>query len=246
MKLLGIIPARYNSTRFPGKPLVMIDGKSMIRRVYIQALKSQPLDKVIVATDDERIARHVEAFGGEVVMTSSYLDSCTARCAEAFRIFGGSFDGVINIPGDAPFIQPAQIDSIALCLEEGADIATLVRRIDNKKDYDGSVTVKVIVNKKQEVLYLSRSPIPYVRKGISMPMLRERNFYKQTDIYGYKSPVLQALSKLGTSPLEELESIEQLRWLDAGYRIKVKETLFETIGIDTLEDLEKVKVMRVS
>ncbi len=245
MKLLGIIPSRYNSSRFPGKPLVTIDGKSMVRRVYIQALKSQLLDKVIIATDDERIFKHVENFGGEVVMTSSHLETCTARCAEAVRIFGGNYDGIINIPGDTPFIQPAQIDSVATCIEEGADIATLIRRIDNKKDYDGSVTVKVIVNQKSEALYFSRSPVPYVRKGITMPLLREKKFFKQTDLYGYKASVLQALAKLTISPLEELESIEQLRWLDAGYRIKVKETLFETIGVDSMEDLEKVKGMRV-
>ena len=217
----------------------------MIRRVYIQALKTQALHKVIIATDDERIFRHVEGFGGEVVMTSGHLETGTARCAEAVRIFGGNYDGIINIPGDAPFIQPAQIDSIADCLEEGAEIASLVRRIDNKKDYDGSVTVKVIVNQKSEVLYLSRSPIPYVRKGITMPLLREKKFFKQTDLYGYKASVLQAIAKLSLSPLEELESIEQLRWLDAGYRIKVKETHFETIGVDSFEDLEKVKGMRV-
>lgn len=224
----------------------MINGKSMVRRVYIQALKSQLLDKVIVAADDERIFKHVVAFGGEAVFTSAYFDTSVARCAEAVRILGEKYEGIVSIPCDTPFIQPAEIDSIASCLEEGAEIATLVRRIDNKKDYDGSVTIKVIVNQKSEALYFSRSPVPYVRKGITIPLLREKTFFKQTDIYGFNAPVLQSLAKLPPSPLEELESVEQLRWLDAGYRIKVKETLFETIGIDTIEDLEKVKGLRIS
>lgn len=246
MKLLGIIPARYNSSRLPGKPLLLIDGKSMLRRVYVQALKAQALSKVVVATDDERIFRHVDGFNGEVTMTSAHLTTSTARCAEAARILATNYDGIINIPSDMPFIQPAQIDALAACLEEGAEIATLVRRIDNKKDYDGSVTVKVIVNQKQEALYFSRSPVPYVRKGITIPILREKNFFKQTDLYAYRAQTLQALAKLGVSPLEELESIEQLRWLDAGFRIRVKETHFETITVDTLEDLEKVKGLRVA
>ena len=224
----------------------MIDGKSMVRRVYIQALKAKSLRKVIVTTDDDKIFKHVNDFGGDVVMTSLRHESGTARCDEAMRLFGGKYDAVINIPCDAPFIQPAQIDQVAGCLEAGAEIATLIKRIENKKDYESSLTVKAIINKNFEALYFSRSTIPFIRKGISKPLLDEVPFYKMTgEIFGYQSSVLGAIAKLPPTPFEELENIEPLRWLDAGFRIKVRETNFETLWIDSVEDLEKLKEILV-
>lgn len=222
----------------------MIDRKSMIQRVYIQTLKAESVSKVIIATDDERILKHVEGFGGEAVMTSSY-DTGTRRCAEAHRFIGGNYDAVINVPADVPFIQPAQIDAVAASLQDGAEIATLVKRIDNKRDYESPVVIKVIVSQQGEALYFSRAPVPYVRKGISKPLLDSKPFYKQTELFGFKSTALHAISKLPLSGLEETETIEQLRWLDAGYRIRVRETHFETLGIDSFEDLEKLKDVRV-
>ena len=235
--ILGIIPARYGSTRFPGKPLIDIGGKSMIQRVYEQSLKSTSLKKIIVATDDERIAEHVLNFGGEVSITSSTHQSGTDRCAEVLHNEKGEFDIVINIQGDEPFINPAQIDLLAVCFDDiEIQIATLIKKIVLEEDIRNPNIVKAIRNFKNEAIYFSRSPIPYRRNPEA-----EINYFKHIGIYGYRSDVLREITKLPIGNLEKAESLEQLRWVENGYRIGVKETIIESLSIDTPDDLKHVE-----
>ena len=238
--ILGIIPARYASTRFPGKPLVMIDGKPMIQRVYEQALKAD-LDAVVVATDDERIADAVRSFGGNVVMTSENHPSGTDRCAEALANFEGDWKAVVNIQGDEPYIQPSQINAIASLLKNGAPIATLVKKIDSAEELSNINSPKVVLSNTGNALYFSRQPIPY-QKGIDISeWLNNGNYYKHIGIYGYQSAILPELTQLKQSKLEMVESLEQLRWLENGYTIKTAETAENTVAIDTPEDLSRLK-----
>ncbi len=235
--ILGIIPARYGSTRFPGKPLIDIGGKSMIQRVYEQSLKSTSLKKIIVATDDERIAEHVLNFGGEVSITSSTHQSGTDRCAEVLHNEKGEFDIVINIQGDEPFINPAQIDLLAVCFDDiEIQIATLIKKIVLEEDIRNPNIVKAIRNFKNEAIYFSRSPIPYRRNPEA-----EISYFKHIGIYGYRSDVLREITKLPIGNLEKAESLEQLRWVENGYRIGVKETIIESLSIDTPDDLKHVE-----
>jgi 3-deoxy-manno-octulosonate cytidylyltransferase (CMP-KDO synthetase) len=238
--ILGIIPARYASTRFPGKPLVMIDGKPMIQRVYEQALKSD-LDAIVVATDDVRIADAVSSFGGNVVMTSENHPSGTDRCAEALVNFEGDWKAVVNIQGDEPYIQPSQINAIASLLKNGAPIATLVKKIDNTEELTNINSPKVVLSNTGDALYFSRQPIPYL-KGIDISeWLKHGIYYKHIGIYGYQSAILPELTQLKQSKLEMAESLEQLRWLENGYTIKTAETAENTVAIDTPEDLSRLK-----
>ncbi|MDR1609889.1 MAG: 3-deoxy-manno-octulosonate cytidylyltransferase [Candidatus Symbiothrix sp.] len=241
MKFLGIIPARYASTRFPGKPLVDIAGKPMIQRVYEQV--EGLLDEVAVATDDERIFQAVQNFGGKAVMTSPNHRSGTDRCYEALTKTKGNFDVVVNIQGDEPFIKSSQIELLKTCFEdEGAQIATLVKPFPEDIDFDvlfNPNTPKVILNKKREAIYFSRSVIPYIRGKHHTEWLKSFVFYKHIGIYAYKSDVLGEITALPQSPLELAESLEQLRWIENGYTIKAGITGEETMGIDTPEDLEK-------
>ena len=242
MNILGIIPARYGSTRFPGKPLVSINGVSMIQRVYEQALKSKSLKKVIVATDDERIAQHVLTFNGEVMMTSPQHLSGTDRCAEIILREKEKWDAVINIQGDEPYIHPEQIDLLCSCFElKDVSIATLVKQISNIEELINHNTVKVILNKKREAIYFSRSPIPYNRNFPEQEWLKHSTYYKHIGIYGYRSSILNEIATLAKTNLEVTESLEQLRWIENGYTIHVAITKHESISIDTPEDLEKVK-----
>ncbi|MEI6594598.1 MAG: 3-deoxy-manno-octulosonate cytidylyltransferase [Bacteroidota bacterium] len=235
--ILGIIPARYGSTRFPGKPLIDIGGKSMIQRVYEQSLKSTSLKKIIVATDDERIAEHVLNFGGEVSITSSTHQSGTDRCAEVLQNEKCEFDIVINIQGDEPFINPAQIDLLAVCFDDiEIQIATLIKKIVLEEDIRNPNIVKAIRNFKNEAIYFSRSPIPYRRNPEA-----EISYFKHIGIYGYRSDVLKEITKLPIGNLEKAESLEQLRWVENGYRIGVKETTIESLSIDTPDDLKHVE-----
>jgi 3-deoxy-manno-octulosonate cytidylyltransferase (CMP-KDO synthetase) len=235
--ILGIIPARYGSTRFPGKPLIDIGGKSMIQRVYEQSLKSTSLKKIIVATDDERIAEHVLKFGGEVSITSSTHQSGTDRCAEVLQNEKVEFDIVINIQGDEPFINPAQIDLLAVCFDDiEIQIATLIKKIVLEEDIRNPNIVKAIRNFKNEAIYFSRSPIPYRRNPEA-----EINYFKHIGIYGYRTDVLKEITKLPIGNLEKAESLEQLRWVENGYRIGVKETTMESLSIDTPDDLKHVE-----
>ena len=238
--ILGIIPARYASTRFPGKPLVMIDGKPMIQRVYEQALKSE-LDAVVVATDDVRIADAVRSFGGNVVMTSENHPSGTDRCAEALENFKGDWKAVVNIQGDEPYIQPSQINSVATLLKNGASIATLVKKIDSVEELTNINSPKVVISSNGNALYFSRQPIPF-QKGIAInDWLNHGTYYKHIGIYGYQSTVLPQLTQLKQGNLEMAESLEQLRWLENGYSIMTAETTENTVAIDTPEDLSRLK-----
>ncbi|NET33443.1 MAG: 3-deoxy-manno-octulosonate cytidylyltransferase [Cyanothece sp. SIO1E1] len=240
MKVLGVIPARYESTRFPGKPLVNIQGKSMIARVYERCRQAKMLDEVIVATDDQRIYDHVKSFGGEVMMTSKSHRSGTDRCAEVAAEHR-EVEFVVNIQGDEPFIDPNQIDQLVKLFDGSStvDIATLAKKIDSEEALMDPNIVKVVFNKQAEALYFSRSTIPFVRNLASGQWLRHHDFYKHIGIYAFRNKVLQECAKLPQGKLEIMESLEQLRWLEAGYNISVGLTKLETMGIDTPEDLEK-------
>ena len=249
MKFLGIIPARYASTRFPGKPLADIAGKPMIQRVYEQV--AGLLDDIVVATDDDRIFQAVQDFGGKVVMTSSNHRSGTDRCYEALTKIGGNFDIVVNIQGDEPFIKPSQIELLKNCFEdEKTQIATLVKPFLADVDFEVLLnpnTPKVILNANREALYFSRSIIPYIRGKQHTEWLNSFVFYKHIGIYAYKSDVLAEITALPQSSLELAESLEQLRWIENGYIVKAGITDEETIGIDTPKDLERaVKALHIN
>lgn len=241
MRILGVIPARYASTRFPAKPLVDINGKSMIRRVYEQASKSKCLNKVVVATDHEEIYRHVNAFAGEVCMTSPHHASGTDRCFEVLTKEKEKFDYVINIQGDEPFIAPEQIDLLTSLLDGKTELATLIKKIGSVEQLLNPNLVKVVCSNNQEALYFSRSVIPYFRNMEQAEWVTHHTYYKHIGMYAYRADVLEQITKLEISSLEKTESLEQLRWLENGFHIRVKETNIETIGIDTPEDLEKAK-----
>jgi 3-deoxy-manno-octulosonate cytidylyltransferase (CMP-KDO synthetase) len=241
MKIIGIIPARFASTRFEGKPLVEIDGKSMIQRTYEQAAKCTELTAIWVATDDERIFNHVKNFGGNVIMTADTHPSGTDRIAEALRIVATDVDAVINIQGDEPFIQPAQIEKVAAMLRQPhTQIATLAKQLNRNEDILNPNIVKVVFDANGKALYFSRSPIPYMRGVDPSVWVTHTNFYKHIGLYGYQNSILFEITKLSPSRLELAESLEQLRWLEAGFSIQIGITDLETIGIDTPEDLQKI------
>jgi len=240
MKILGVIPARYASTRFPGKPLLELKGKTMIQRVYEQVIKSQTLTKVVVATDDERIFNHVKSFDGEVVMTSSEHQSGTDRCVEVMNSMDESYDAIVNIQGDEPLIHPAQLDLLAFCFnDDDNEIATLAVKIDQVDLLFDPSKAKVVLSNNHEAIYFSRYAIPYQQKPAD-EWLANHQYYKHVGIYGYRADILKELGKLPTSSLEKAESLEQLRWLENGYRIKVKVTEFDSIAIDTPSDVDRV------
>lgn len=243
MKFLGIIPARYASTRFPAKPLAMLGGKMVIQRVYEQV--SGVMDDAYVATDDERIEAAVKAFGGKVVMTSVHHKSGTDRCYEAMTRIGGQFDVVVNIQGDEPFIQPSQLHSIQACFQDPAtQIATLVKPFtpqDGLQALQNPNSPKVVLDKNRNALYFSRSVIPYLRGVDSAEWLSRHTYYKHIGLYAYRTEVLKEITALPQSSLELAESLEQLRWLENGYVIKAGITEVETIGIDTPQDLQRAE-----
>lgn len=241
MEVLGIIPARYASTRFPGKPLTDINGKSMIQRVYEQA-KSADLAEVLVATDDQRIFDHVQSFGGKAVMTASHHQSGTDRCFEAYQQYNQPFEYIINIQGDEPFIKPEQISLVAKCFQNPqTQLATLIKKIESPEELFNVNSPKVVINKMGEALYFSRQPIPYCRNVPNDIWHRQHTYYKHIGIYGYRTDILEQITQLPPSGLELAESLEQLRWLENGFKIATALTEFETIGIDTPEDLERVR-----
>lgn len=243
MKFIGIIPARYASTRFPGKPLAMLGGKTVIQRVYEQV--ANLLDDAYVATDDERIEQAVKAFGGKVVMTSAHHQSGTDRCYEACCKIGGDFDVVVNIQGDEPFIQPAQIQALKSCFDDAdTSIATLVKPFTSDDTFaalENRNSPKVVLNARGKALYFSRSIVPYQRNAEKQEWLRHHTYYKHIGLYAYRTDVLREITALKPSLLEQAESLEQLRWLESGYTIKVGITTLETIGIDTPEDLAQAE-----
>jgi len=245
MKIIGIIPARYASTRFPGKPLCMIGNRTMIRRVFDQAMKCSLLDKVVVATDDQRIFEHVSGFA-PAIMTSDTHQSGTDRCQEAATILTGECslennDVVINIQGDEPFIQPEQIETLAglFTMPETA-IGTLARKIQAGEDLNNENMVKVVFDHHGMALYFSRWPLPFFR-GKPVPQWpNEHNYYHHLGLYGYRLGVLKKIAGLPASSFEKAESLEQLRWLQNGYRIHVGITSFYAPGIDSPDDLNNL------
>lgn len=243
MRFLGIIPARYASTRFPAKPLAILGGKTVIQRVYEQV--AGILDDAYVATDDERIEATVKAFGGKVVMTSPLHKSGTDRCYEAFTKIEGHFDVVVNIQGDEPFIQQSQLEAIKACFDDSStQIATLVKPFSSDDSFEALENVnspKVVLNKNRNAMYFSRSVIPYQRNAEKNEWLKEHTYYKHIGLYAYRTEVLKEITNLPQSPLELAESLEQLRWLENGYSIKAGITSVETIGIDTPQDLERAE-----
>lgn len=241
MKCLAIIPARYASSRFPGKPLADIQGKSMIRRVYEQVAKATLVDELIVATDDERIAQEVETFHGHFVMTKQEHPSGTDRCFEALQKTKGNFDVVVNVQGDEPFIDPKQIDQlIGLIRNEKAAVATLAKSIDDTDTLFNPNVVKVVIDQQGNALYFSRHPIPYIRHVEPHEWISNHLFYKHLGIYAFRSEVLGQLTQQAVGTLEKAESLEQLRWLQNGIQIKVGMTDFQSLAIDTPEDLQKL------
>jgi len=244
MRALGIIPARYASTRFPGKPLAVIDGKSMIRRVFEQAMSCEALSRVIVATEDESILKHVEQFGGKAVMTGTHHLSGTERCNEAYDNIpeqGDHYDAIINIQGDEPYIHPDQINQVIRCFEdEKVMIASLMKRITSADDLSNPNVVKVITGINGNALYFSRTAIPYIRGTDRVDWPGHFSFFRHIGIYGYRPGTLAVIVKLPRSLLETAESLEQLRWMENGYNIRMKETSFDSISVDTPDDLLKL------
>lgn len=241
MKVVGIIPARYNSTRFPGKPLALIKGKTMIRRVCEQAWKSK-LDAVVVATDDVRIADEVMGFGGQYVLTDPNHRSGTDRCREALDLLERQYDAVVNVQGDEPFIDPAQINQVIdLIGRDDTQLASLAKRISDSDELFSPNTVKVVMNEKGNALYFSRNPIPFVRNTDREAWLAKGVFFKHIGIYAYKAETLRQIAEMKPTPLEVSESLEQLRWLENGLDIRMGVTGSANVSIDTPHDIEKAE-----
>jgi len=240
MKFIGIIPARYSSSRFPGKPLAILGGKPVIEHVYRQV--SSVMEDVFVATDDQRIYDAVEAFGGKAIMTRSDHKSGTDRICEALEKVGGSFDVVINIQGDEPFIQKSQLETVMQCFDDPrTQIATLGKPFESMEAVENPNSPKIVLDNDGYALYFSRSVIPFVRGKEHEEWLSHFLYLKHIGLYAYRTEVLREVSKLPQSTLELAESLEQLRWLQNGYKIKVGLTDVETIGIDTPEDLQRAE-----
>ena len=240
MKFIAIIPARYASTRFPAKPLAILAGKPIIQHVYERV--SKVISNTFVATDDERIAQAVEEFGGKYIMTSTSHRSGTDRCEEAVQKSGIAVDVVVNVQGDEPFIAATQIKILCQCFEQpNTDIATLVKPFTPDMGIEALKnpnSPKVVLDQQECALYFSRSVIPYLRGVDEKEWLTHHTFYKHIGLYAYRRSVLSEITQLPPSTLEQSESLEQLRWLENGYRIRVGKTDIETIGIDTPEDLQ--------
>ena len=243
LRFIGIIPARYASTRFPGKPLAMLGGKYVIQRVYEQV--SRVLPNVVVALDDDRIAAAVDSFGGRWVMTHTDHKCGTDRCLEAYLKNGGEEDVVINIQGDEPFVQPSQLEAIMQCFSDAhPGSAKLAKHFDGPPPFpelETPTSPKVVVDRQWNAKYFSRSVVPYVRNAEKAQWPAVHQFYTHLGMYAYRADVLKRITGLPQSALEIAESLEQLRWLENGYKIKVGVTDVETIGIDTPQDLENAE-----
>ena len=242
--IVGIIPARYASTRFPGKPLIDIEGKTMLQRVYEQAAKSKLLNKVVVATDDEKIFTHVKSFGGEVLMTAAHHPSGTDRCMDALLQLKEDYNYVINIQGDEPFIEPEQIDELAAVLNDGTtELATQMIAVDSYEMLFDKGEVKIVFNTKNEALYFSRMVIPFIKGVDEKEWHQHHQYYRHVGMYAYRKDILEKITTLPVSSLEKAESLEQLRWIENGYKIKCVVTKYESHCIDTPEDVKKVLKM---
>ena len=243
LRILGIIPARYASSRLPGKPLVDIGGKSMVHRVVEQAIQCKALHAVVVATDDERVADHVRSFGGEVVMTSPDHPSGTDRCFEALQLLGGEcFDAVVNIQGDEPFIIPAQLDELCAALRKApGGIATLAQVVTDDRDLDDPGEVLITTDVNMDALYFSRAAIPFLRDAGNGPRHTRFRFLKHVGLYAYRSEVLARLVALPPSKLEMAEALEQLRWVENGFKVRIGLTEHPSFCVDTPIDLEEAR-----
>jgi 3-deoxy-manno-octulosonate cytidylyltransferase (CMP-KDO synthetase) len=242
MKFIALIPARYQSTRFPGKPLALLGGKPVIQRVYENTAKA--LDNVWVATDDDRISGAVKSFGGNVIKTHAGHRSGTDRCAEAARILEqkSEFDVIINVQGDEPFVRKEQIEQLMNCFDGNTEIATLIKEIENVDELFNPNRPKVVLDKNQNALYFSRSPIPFVRGETENNWLLANKFWAHIGMYAYRKDILQKLTELMPGKLEQAEALEQLRWLENGFSIKTAVTHFQSMGIDTPEDLQMAEL----
>ncbi len=243
MKIAGIIPARYASTRFPGKPLTPIHGKPMIQHVYERVAQVDDLDVVVVATDDQRIAEVVTNFGGQAVMTKSDHLNGTARCAQAVNLINKPVNAVINIQGDEPLIATEQIKQIIQLLQSGNTLASLAKPITELDELINTNVVKIVLSHAKQALFFSRSPIPFIRDIPIEKWLQQHVFYKHIGIYGYSVEVLQAITQLPPCSLEKAESLEQLRWLAHGYPISIDITHTDSIGVDHPEDVKKIETL---
>lgn len=242
--IVGIIPARYASSRFPGKPLVQIAGKSMLQRVYEQASKSKLLQKVLVATDDERIYNHVLSFGGHVVLTANTHSSGTDRCWDALQQLKENYQYIINIQGDEPFIQPEQIDELAAVFNDGTTaLATQMIAVDSHAILFDTGEVKIVLNTQQQALYFSRMAIPFIKGVPEKEWHLHHPYFRHVGLYAYRKDILEKLVQLPISTLEQAESLEQLRWLQHGFTITCVPTTYESHCIDTPEDIDKVLQM---
>ncbi len=239
--IAGIIPARYASTRFPGKALADINGKSMIQRVYEQAAKSTALHTLVVATDDQQIYDHVTAFGGKVVMTAALHPSGTDRCYDALLQLDPAIQYVINIQGDEPFINPEQVNELAAALQDGTtELATQMIPVATHEELFDRGEVKIVLNDRQEALYFSRMVIPFIKGVDEAEWHKHHTYYRHVGMYAYRRDILERITALPVSLLEKAESLEQLRWLEHGFRIKCVPTKYESHCIDTPEDLERM------
>lgn len=245
MSIIGIIPARYASTRFPGKPLAMIEGKTMLQRVVEQSKKATLLTELVVATDDARIEKHCEEIGVKCIITNADHPSGTDRCQEAYTLSGSKATYIINIQGDEPFLHPEQINSLAKACDGTTELATQMIKCSNCEMLVDIGEVKIALNQSKEALYFSRSIIPFVKNEKPENWHLKHDYYRHVGMYAYRADILERISKLPVSPLEKVESLEQLRWLENGFKIKCVETTFESHCIDTPEDIEKVlKLMK--
>lgn len=240
MSVLGIIPARYASTRFPGKPLANINGKTMLQRVVEQAKKASLLNEVIVATDDQRIMDHCNEIGVKAVMTREDHQSGTDRCYEAYLLSGSKAQYIINIQGDEPFLDPEQINSLAAACDGNAELLTQMIKCDDHEVLFDTGEVKIVLNETNEALYFSRSVIPFIKNEDPKNWHLKHAYYRHVGMYVYRADVLEKISKLNVSSLEKAESLEQLRWLQNGFKIKCIETTYDSHCVDTPEDIEKV------
>ena len=241
--ILGIIPARYASSRFPGKPLVMINGKSMLQRVYEQAKLSNLLNKIIIATDDKRIEEHAKSFGAEVVITKEEHPSGTDRCFEAYQLLNKKFDYVLNIQGDEPFLHPDQINTFSKICDGSTKIATQMIKCNSYEVLFDKGEVKIVLNENNEALYFSRSVIPFIKNVDEKNWHTHFDYYRHAGMYAYRVDVLEKITQLPVSTLEKAESLEQLRWLQNGFKIKCAITNYDSHCIDTPEDIEKVLLL---
>ena len=243
MKILGIIPARYASSRLPAKLLLEVNGKSILQMVYERCLEASSLSDVVIATDSPVVQEHVRAFGGNVVLTSDKHPSGTDRCAEALKVMGGtvSYDFVINIQGDEPLMDPENINRLSAAFKITSEISSVCIKIKDTDTLLNSNVVKVVMNEQQEALYFSRSPIPHLREVETDRWVHEADFYKHIGMYGFRADILEKIVKLPVARLEAQERLEQLRWLANGYKVKMVEVFSDGIGIDTEEDFLRLR-----